>query len=72
MDDFIHVAGRPVTTVDTTGAGDCFVGALTVALAEGQALRDALDFANAAAALSVGKLGASASMPYRADVKALM
>ena len=54
--------------MDTTGAGDCFVGAFSVALSEGQALEDALHFANIAASLSVQKLGASSSMPYRADV----
>ncbi len=71
-DDFVHVAGRRVQAVDTTGAGDCFVGALAVALSEGQELRAALNFANTAAALSVQKLGASTSMPRRADVEAAM
>lgn len=64
-DEVIRVTGRPVKAVDTTGAGDCFVGALTVALSEGQSLSAALNFANAAAALSVQQLGASRSMPNR-------
>lgn len=71
-DDFVRVEGRRVQAVDTTGAGDCFVGALAVALYEGQELRAALNFANTAAALSVQKLGASTSMPRRADVEAAL
>lgn len=52
------VRGFGVTPVDTTGAGDVFNGALTVALAEDKPLRDAVRFANAAAALSVTKMSA--------------
>ena len=48
-----------VQAVDTTAAGDVFNGALAVALAEHEPLNDAVRFANAAAALSVTKLGAS-------------
>jgi len=58
--------------VDTTGAGDAFNGALAVALAEGQALPEAVRFASAAAALSVAALGAANSMPRRAEVAALL
>lgn len=57
-----------VTAVDSTGAGDTFVGALAVALAEGRPMRDALAWAAAAAALSVQRPGATASMPYRAEI----
>lgn len=67
-DDVIHVEGRKVKAVDTTGAGDCFVGALSVALAENKPLADALQFANQAAALSVQKLGAAVSLPHRKDM----
>ncbi|MBZ0320367.1 MAG: ribokinase [Anaerolineae bacterium] len=66
----IEVAGRVVKAIDTTGAGDCFVGALAVALSENQSLHRALEFANLAAALSVQKLGASSSMPTRAELEA--
>ena len=59
-----------VTPVDTTGAGDAFNGALAVALAEGRGLRDAADFAVAAAALSTRAEGARESMPRRAEVRA--
>jgi ribokinase len=64
-----EVAGHPVDVVDTTGAGDTFNGALAVALAEGQALTKAVTFANAAAALSVGKIGAQGGMPTRDQVE---
>lgn len=67
-DEVIRLEGQAIKAVDTTGAGDCFVGAFSVALSEGQALEDALHFANIAASLSVQKLGASSSMPYRNDV----
>lgn len=68
-DDLIHVEGQQVKAVDTTGAGDCFTGSLAVALSEGKPIREALHFANTAAALSVQKLGASASMPTREAVE---
>ena len=54
--------------VDTTAAGDCFTGALAVALGEGRLLPDAAAFANAAAALSVEKAGAQPSLPTRSEV----
>jgi len=62
----------PVTAVDTTAAGDTFNGALAVALAEGTAIRDAVRFASAAAALSVTKAGAIPSIPRRAEVETLL
>jgi len=58
-----------VKAVDSTAASDVFNGALAVALAEGQPLLDAAAFANAAAALSVTKLGAQPSVPFRKDIK---
>ncbi|WP_181795728.1 ribokinase [Streptomyces sp. WELS2] len=59
-----------VTAVDSTGAGDTFVGALAVALAEEKPVREALTWAAAAAAISVQRAGASASMPYRPEIEA--
>ncbi|MEU1292907.1 ribokinase [Streptomyces sp. NPDC005840] len=64
----LAVAAPRVTAVDTTGAGDTFVGALAVALAEGRPVQDALRWAAAAAALCVQREGASASMPYRSEI----
>jgi ribokinase len=62
------VAGRTVATVDTTGAGDCFVGALAAQLAAGNAVRDALEYANIAASICVQRMGAAPSMPTAAEV----
>jgi ribokinase len=69
-DQFLVVPGRRVNAVDTTAAGDCFVGALAVGLLEGQSMADALAFANVAASLSVQHIGASTSLPYRREVDA--
>jgi ribokinase len=66
------VEGRAVKAVDTTGAGDCFVGALAAQLANGKAIRDALQYANAAASICVQRMGAAPSMPTAAEVAALL
>jgi ribokinase len=62
------LAAPPVRAVDTTAAGDEFNAGLAVALSEGLDLPSACRFANAAAALSVTKLGAQASAPTRAEL----
>ncbi|MEM1659139.1 MAG: ribokinase [Candidatus Jordarchaeales archaeon] len=64
-----HVPALPVKPVDTTGAGDCFSGALGVALAEGLSMREAVFFANAAAGLSTTRIGAQEGMPTREEVE---
>ncbi len=61
-----------VGAVDTTAAGDVFNGALAVALVERRALRDAIRFAGAAAALSVTRAGAQASAPDRSEIDAFL
>lgn len=58
-----------VKAVDTTAAGDTFNGALAVAVSEGFNIKEAVQFANKAASISVTKNGAQASTPYRNDVK---
>jgi ribokinase len=63
------VPGFKVTPVDSTAAGDIFNGALAVGLSEGKPLDDAVRFANAAAALSVTKLGAQPSAPKRKEIE---
>jgi ribokinase len=63
------VPGVKVTPVDTTAAGDVFNGALAVAISEGQGLYDAVVFANKAASISVTRMGAQASAPYRNEIK---
>jgi ribokinase len=65
------VAGHAVEALDSTGAGDCFVGAYAAALATGRA-GSALAFANAAAALAVTRRGAAPAMPRLDEVAALM
>ncbi|MEI7830451.1 MAG: ribokinase [Prolixibacteraceae bacterium] len=59
----------PVQAIDTTAAGDCFNGALAVAIAEGTDLVSAITFANKAASISVTRMGAQASAPYRVEVE---
>ena len=56
-----------VRAVDTTGAGDTFIGAFSVALCEGQAMADAIAFAQRAASISVTRPGAMAAMPTRRE-----
>jgi ribokinase len=62
------VKSFPVQAIDTVAAGDCFNGAFAAALLEGNDPWAAARFANAAAAISVTRRGAQASMPSRADV----
>jgi ribokinase len=62
------VPGFSVKAVDATAAGDVFNGTLAVAIAEGKPLNEAVSFANAAAALSVTKLGAQPSAPTREEI----
>lgn len=62
----------PVEAIDTVGAGDCFNAAFAVALMEGRDRWAAARFASAAAAVSVTRRGAQASMPTRAEVDALL
>lgn len=66
---YTHVPAFAVKPVDTTAAGDGFVGALAVALGEGRPLPAAARFASAAAAISVTRIGAQPSLPARAEVE---
>ena len=67
-----NVPGFKVQPVDTTGAGDTFNGAFAVARANGKNMYDSISFANAAAALSVQKLGAQGGMPYLNEVEEML
>ncbi|RYZ39528.1 MAG: ribokinase, partial [Sphingobacteriales bacterium] len=62
------VPAHVVQTVDSTAAGDVFNGALAVSLSEGKDLLDAVRFACEAAAVSVTRLGAQSSIPYRNEL----
>jgi ribokinase len=64
-----HIQGHKVEAVDTTAAGDIFNGALVVALAEGRPVQEAVNFACKAAAISVTRLGAQASAPYKEELE---
>lgn len=61
-----------VKAVDTTAAGDSFIGALAVAISEGKVLAEAIAFATAAGALTVTKEGAQIALPLRAEVEAFI
>jgi ribokinase len=67
-DEPTMIPGRAVAAVDTTGAGDCFVGAVAAQLAGGKSIHDALEYANAAASICVQRMGAAPSMPTAAEV----
>ncbi len=58
----------PVNAVDTTAAGDTFNGALVVALNEGKELKEAISFASKAASISVTRMGAQDSQPFRNEI----
>jgi ribokinase len=64
----VSVPAFKVEAVDTTAAGDTFCGAFAVALVEGKSLKDALQFASAAAAISVTRIGAQPSAPTRREI----
>ncbi|MCC0638418.1 MULTISPECIES: ribokinase [unclassified Clostridioides] len=64
-----HVSCINVDVQDTTGAGDTFNGALSVAITEGKDLYTAVGYAVVVSGLSVTKLGAQSGMPYREDVE---
>ena len=63
-----HVAAPTVKPVDTTGAGDCFVGWFSTGLAEGLGVPDAVSRACRAAALKVTRSGAQDGLPYREEI----
>ena len=65
------IPARTVTPVDTTAAGDVFNGALLVALSEGRSLADAVRFAAHSASVSVTRMGAQASIPWRGELETL-
>jgi ribokinase len=64
----MRIPAYNVEAVDTTAAGDCFVGAFAVGLSEGHSTLESIQFANAAAALSVERVGAQPSLPHRNEV----
>jgi ribokinase len=61
-----------VSAIDTTAAGDSFIGAVAVAISEGKSLEEAIIFATAVGALTVTKEGAQSSLPVREEVEAFI
>jgi ribokinase len=61
-----------VKAVDTTAAGDAFLGALASGLSENKPLREVLESANGAGALATTKLGAQPSLPLRKDLEVFL
>lgn len=62
------ISATKVEAVDTTAAGDTFNGALVVALSEGKTIQESIAFANKAAAISVTRIGAQSSVPFRKEI----
>jgi len=61
-----------IKPVDTTAAGDAFIGGFAVALAEGKSMTEAIRWGNAAGALATTRLGAQPSLPMRQDVEMML
>jgi ribokinase len=66
----LTIPGEIVESRDTTGAGDCFVGAVAAQTALGVPIAPALEYANVAASICVQRMGAGPSMPTKAEVAA--
>ncbi len=71
-DEEFRMKAFRVNVVDTTAAGDAFLGSLATALSENMPIRDALKFANGAGALATTKLGAQPSLPSRKELETFL
>ena len=69
QDEEIRMDAFPVKAIDTTAAGDAFLGALACGLAEGRPIREVLRMANGAGALATTKLGAQPSLPGKKELE---
>lgn len=67
-DRYVEIPGEKVEVVDTTAAGDTFCGALAVALSEDKNLVESIAFANKCASITVTRMGAQNSIPYRENI----
>ncbi len=67
-----HISPRKVVPVDTTGAGDTFIGALTLMLGNGKTIKEAGDFASVASSIAITREGAAKSIPTLEEVETLM
>lgn len=66
--NYHQVLGLKVKAIDATAAGDTFCGAVCVALSEGKNITEAIEFANRCAAVTVTRMGAQSSLPYRKEI----
>jgi sugar/nucleoside kinase (ribokinase family) len=71
-DEVVRQVGFPANVIDSTGAGDCFIGALLAAALEGQSLEQGMRLACAAAAISLGAIGARTRLPDRETVASFL
>ncbi len=71
-DKKVALPARPIKPVDTTAAGDCFVGVMVAALDAGDSITMALERATAAAALACSVKGCQSSLPWKADTDAAL
>lgn len=65
----IKVEANKVKAVDTTAAGDTYIGALATKLSEGSTIKEAMEFASVASSITVTRPGAQQAIPYRNEVK---
>ena len=66
---FVFANAYKVEAIDTTAAGDTYIGALTAKLSEGSSLEDAMDYASKASSITVTRRGAQKSIPYKNEIK---
>jgi len=71
LDEYHYVEAYKVESVDTTAAGDSFCGSVCVGLSEGKSILDAVKLAARAAALTVTRMGAQSSIPFRSELSSL-
>jgi sulfofructose kinase len=71
-DKLFEVPGHSIKVVDTTGCGDVFHGAYALAIARGRSVRDAAEYANAAAALAATRTGGREGIPSSGELARFM
>jgi ribokinase len=70
-DQYHIVEATKVKAVDTTAAGDCFSGTLCVGLSEGKSILESVKTASKVSAITVTRMGAQSSIPYRNEMALL-
>ena len=67
--EYLHTPAVKTKAVDSTAAGDSFIGAMLVKLTEGADMKEATEFASKVSSIVVSRLGATESIPYRKDIE---